>query len=97
MLLTNLFCTIFNKIDLYETRNFDPWLEEGVKQDSSASCMSDGNARPMAIASLYPRRNAGISTICAGPSSKRFGRFIRCDTPINPNSSTDGLFEIQMV
>jgi GTP-binding protein HflX len=24
---------IFNKIDLYETRNFDPWLEEGVKQE----------------------------------------------------------------
>jgi GTP-binding protein HflX len=25
--------TIFNKIDLYETRTFDPWLEEGVKQE----------------------------------------------------------------
>ncbi|HXB36008.1 MAG TPA: GTPase HflX [Puia sp.] len=25
--------TIFNKIDLYETRNFDPWLEEGVKSE----------------------------------------------------------------
>jgi GTP-binding protein HflX len=25
--------TIFNKIDLYETRNFDPWLEEGVKNE----------------------------------------------------------------
>ncbi len=24
---------IFNKIDLYETRTFDPWLEEGVKQE----------------------------------------------------------------
>lgn len=24
---------IFNKIDLYETRNFDPWLEEGIKQE----------------------------------------------------------------
>ena len=24
---------IFNKIDLYETSNFDPWLEEGVKQE----------------------------------------------------------------
>jgi GTP-binding protein HflX len=24
---------IFNKIDLYETRNFDPWLEEGVKKE----------------------------------------------------------------
>ncbi|HET6256318.1 MAG TPA: GTPase HflX [Puia sp.] len=24
---------IFNKIDLYESRNFDPWLEEGVKQE----------------------------------------------------------------
>ena len=24
---------IFNKIDLYETRNFDPWLEDGVKQE----------------------------------------------------------------
>jgi GTP-binding protein HflX len=25
--------TIFNKIDLYETRNFDPWLEEGVRNE----------------------------------------------------------------
>ncbi len=25
--------TIFNKIDLYETRNFDPWLEDGIKQE----------------------------------------------------------------
>jgi GTP-binding protein HflX len=25
--------TIFNKIDLYETSNFDPWLEEDVKQE----------------------------------------------------------------
>lgn len=25
--------TIFNKIDLYETRNFDPWLEEGVRKE----------------------------------------------------------------
>ena len=25
--------TIFNKIDLYETRNFDPWLEVGVKEE----------------------------------------------------------------
>jgi len=25
--------TIFNKIDLYETRNFDPWLEAGVKEE----------------------------------------------------------------
>lgn len=25
--------TVFNKIDLYETRNFDPWLEEGVKNE----------------------------------------------------------------
>src|SRR5580700_2775514 len=25
--------TIFNKIDLYETRNFDHWLEEGVKKE----------------------------------------------------------------
>ena len=25
--------TVFNKIDLYETRNFDPWLEEGVKKE----------------------------------------------------------------
>jgi GTPase len=24
---------IFNKIDLYETRNFDPWLEEGVREE----------------------------------------------------------------
>ena len=24
---------IFNKIDLYETHNFDPWLEDGVKQE----------------------------------------------------------------
>jgi GTPase len=24
---------IFNKIDLYETRNFDPWLEDGIKQE----------------------------------------------------------------
>ena len=24
---------VFNKIDQYETRNFDPWLEEGVKQE----------------------------------------------------------------
>jgi len=24
---------IFNKIDLYETRNFDPWLEEGVRKE----------------------------------------------------------------
>jgi GTP-binding protein HflX len=25
--------TIFNKIDLYETRNFDPWLETGIKEE----------------------------------------------------------------
>jgi GTPase len=25
--------TIFNKIDLYETRNFDPWLEDGVRKE----------------------------------------------------------------
>jgi GTPase len=25
--------TIFNKVDLYETRNFDPWLEDGIKQE----------------------------------------------------------------
>jgi GTP-binding protein HflX len=24
---------IFNKIDLYETRNFDPWLETGIKEE----------------------------------------------------------------
>jgi GTP-binding protein HflX len=24
---------IFNKIDLYESRNFDPWLEEGVRKE----------------------------------------------------------------
>jgi GTP-binding protein HflX len=24
---------VFNKIDQYETRNFDPWLEEGVKEE----------------------------------------------------------------
>lgn len=24
---------IFNKIDLYETRNFDPWLEDGIKEE----------------------------------------------------------------